>query len=161
MFTVSIIDVVLPFSFTFLAKRKLAAMREEQSLDSGSSRMEESSVRTVLEKLCQELNMDEQTATEAMQNFTAIWATHTLEVKLVPGPLVQTQVSLSVPMSRSAPEISICLPNVSLKAVNVGHIPSITNCRILKTRWSCFYICDIYIHTHPSILLCHTLTLQL
>lgn len=84
---VFIIDV-LPFSFTFLAKRILAAMREEQSLDSESSRMEESSVRTVLEKLCQELNMDEQTATEAMQNFTAIWATHTLEVKLVPGPLV-------------------------------------------------------------------------
>uniref|UniRef100_H2SIQ6 Retinoblastoma-like 1 (p107) n=1 Tax=Takifugu rubripes TaxID=31033 RepID=H2SIQ6_TAKRU len=58
-------------------------MREEQSLDSGSSRMEESSVRTVLEKLCQELNMDEQTATEAMQNFTAIWATHTLEGDVV------------------------------------------------------------------------------
>lgn len=87
MFIVFIIDV-LPFSFTFLAKRILAAMREEQSLDPESSRMEESSVRTVLEKLCQELNMDEQTATEAMQNFTAIWDTHTLEVNLVPGPLV-------------------------------------------------------------------------
>lgn len=58
-------------------------MREEPSLDGESSRMEESSVRTSLEKLCQELNMDEQTATEAMQNFTAIWNTHTLEVNQV------------------------------------------------------------------------------
>lgn len=69
-------------------------MREEQSLDSESSRMEESSVRTVLEKLCQELNMDEQTATEAMQNFTAIWNTHTLEVKLVHGPSLSLSLRL-------------------------------------------------------------------
>lgn len=42
--------------------------------------MEESSVRTSLDKLCQELNMDEQTAAEAMKNFSLIWNTHTLEV---------------------------------------------------------------------------------
>uniref|UniRef100_A0AAX7UC65 Retinoblastoma-like protein 1 n=1 Tax=Astatotilapia calliptera TaxID=8154 RepID=A0AAX7UC65_ASTCA len=33
--------------------------------------------------LCQELNMDEQTATEAMDNFTAIWNTYTLEGDVV------------------------------------------------------------------------------
>lgn len=58
-------------------------MRGEESSDSESGRMEESSVRRSLETLCQELNMDEQTATEAMENFTAIWNTYTLEV----GPL--------------------------------------------------------------------------
>uniref|UniRef100_H3CMM7 Retinoblastoma-like protein 1 n=1 Tax=Tetraodon nigroviridis TaxID=99883 RepID=H3CMM7_TETNG len=36
-----------------------------------------------LDQLCQELNMDEQTATEAMRNFTAIWNTHTLEGEVV------------------------------------------------------------------------------
>lgn len=55
-------------------------MRGEESSDSESGRMEESSVRRSLETLCQELNMDEQTATEAMENFTAIWNTYTLEV---------------------------------------------------------------------------------
>uniref|UniRef100_A0A7N8XSR2 Retinoblastoma-like protein 1 n=1 Tax=Mastacembelus armatus TaxID=205130 RepID=A0A7N8XSR2_9TELE len=45
--------------------------------------MEESSVRRSLETLCQELNMDEQTATEAMENFTAIWNTYTLEGEVV------------------------------------------------------------------------------
>lgn len=45
--------------------------------------MEENSVRRSLETLCQELNMDEQTATEALENFTAIWNTYTLEVRRV------------------------------------------------------------------------------
>ncbi|CAI5686646.1 unnamed protein product [Oreochromis niloticus] len=58
-------------------------MRGEESSDSESSRMEESSVRRSLETLCQELNMDEQTATEAMDNFTAIWNTYTLEGDVV------------------------------------------------------------------------------
>uniref|UniRef100_A0A671WHL7 Retinoblastoma-like protein 1 n=1 Tax=Sparus aurata TaxID=8175 RepID=A0A671WHL7_SPAAU len=43
----------------------------------------ESSIRRSLETLCQELNMDEQTATEAMENFTAIWNTYTLEGEVV------------------------------------------------------------------------------
>lgn len=59
-------------------------MRNEESSDSESGRMEESSVRRSLETLCQELNMDEQTATEALENFTAIWNTYTLEVRRVP-----------------------------------------------------------------------------
>ncbi|XP_028285453.1 retinoblastoma-like protein 1 [Parambassis ranga] len=58
-------------------------MRGEESSDSESGRMEESSVRKSLETLCQELNMDEQTATEAMDNFTAIWNTYTLEGDVV------------------------------------------------------------------------------
>lgn len=58
-------------------------MRGEESSDSESGRMEESSIRRSLETLCQELNMDEQTATEAMENFTAIWNTYTLEVNNV------------------------------------------------------------------------------
>uniref|UniRef100_A0AAQ6AJ26 Retinoblastoma-like protein 1 n=1 Tax=Amphiprion ocellaris TaxID=80972 RepID=A0AAQ6AJ26_AMPOC len=36
-----------------------------------------------LETLCQELNMDEQTAAEAMDNFTGIWNTYTLEGEVV------------------------------------------------------------------------------
>ncbi|XP_047438939.1 retinoblastoma-like protein 1 [Mugil cephalus] len=58
-------------------------MRGEESSDSESGRMEESSVRRSLEALCQELNMDEETATEAMDNFTAIWNTYTLEGEVV------------------------------------------------------------------------------
>ncbi|KAF3690344.1 Retinoblastoma-like protein 1 107 kDa retinoblastoma-associated protein [Channa argus] len=58
-------------------------MRGEESSDSESGRMEESSVRRSLEALCQELNMDEQTATEAMENFIAIWNTYTLEGDVV------------------------------------------------------------------------------
>ncbi|XP_041836600.1 retinoblastoma-like protein 1 [Melanotaenia boesemani] len=58
-------------------------MRSEESPDSESGRMEESSVRRSLETLCQELNMDEQTATEAMDNFTAMWNTYTLEGDVV------------------------------------------------------------------------------
>ncbi|XP_077581531.1 retinoblastoma-like protein 1 [Stigmatopora nigra] len=58
-------------------------MRGEESSDSESGRMEESVVRKSLETLCHELNMDERTATEAMDNFTAIWNTYTLEGELV------------------------------------------------------------------------------
>uniref|UniRef100_A0A8C9YBW7 Retinoblastoma-like 1 (p107) n=1 Tax=Sander lucioperca TaxID=283035 RepID=A0A8C9YBW7_SANLU len=58
-------------------------MRGEESSDSESGRMEENSVRRSLETLCQELNMDEQTATETMENFTAIWNTYTLEGEVV------------------------------------------------------------------------------
>ncbi|XP_077459439.1 retinoblastoma-like protein 1 [Stigmatopora argus] len=58
-------------------------MRGEESSDSESGRMEESVVRRSLETLCHELNMDERTATEAMDNFTAIWNTYTLEGELV------------------------------------------------------------------------------
>nr|XP_057911502.1 retinoblastoma-like protein 1 isoform X2 [Doryrhamphus excisus] len=58
-------------------------MRGEESSDSESGRMEESVVRRNLETLCQELNMDEHTATQAMENFTAIWNTYTLEGEVV------------------------------------------------------------------------------
>ncbi|CAJ1050880.1 retinoblastoma-like protein 1 [Xyrichtys novacula] len=58
-------------------------MRGEESSDSESGRMEESSVRRSLEGLCQELNMDEQTAAEAMDNFSNIWTTYTLEGEVV------------------------------------------------------------------------------
>jgi hypothetical protein len=58
-------------------------MGGDESPDSDSGRMDESSVRRSLETLCQELNMDEQTATEAMENFTAMWNTYTLEVYLL------------------------------------------------------------------------------
>lgn len=76
---------VLVFRFELRLKLylSLVRMRGEESSDSESSRMEESSVRRSLETLCQELNMDEQTATEAMDNFTAIWNTYTLEVNNV------------------------------------------------------------------------------
>ncbi|KAJ3602793.1 hypothetical protein NHX12_030541, partial [Muraenolepis orangiensis] len=56
-------------------------MGGDESPDLG--RMDESSVRRSLETLCQELNMDEETATEAMENFTAIWNTYTLEGEVV------------------------------------------------------------------------------
>ncbi|KAK7915754.1 hypothetical protein WMY93_011515 [Mugilogobius chulae] len=59
-------------------------MRGEESSDSESGgRMEESSARRSLEALCQELNLDEQTATEAMENFTSICNTYTLEGEVV------------------------------------------------------------------------------
>uniref|UniRef100_A0A3P9PND2 Retinoblastoma-like protein 1 n=1 Tax=Poecilia reticulata TaxID=8081 RepID=A0A3P9PND2_POERE len=54
-----------------------------QPADQPSAEMEESSVRRSLETLCQELNMDEQPAAEAMDNFTAIWDTYTLEGEVV------------------------------------------------------------------------------
>lgn len=53
-------------------------MRGDES-DSESGKNDDGSVRKVLEGLCQELNMDEETSTEAMQNFTSIWNTYTLE----------------------------------------------------------------------------------
>lgn len=58
-------------------------MRGEESSDSESGRMEETSARRSLEALCRELNLDEQTATEAMDNFSAIWNTYTLEGEVV------------------------------------------------------------------------------
>ncbi|XP_031696934.1 retinoblastoma-like protein 1, partial [Anarrhichthys ocellatus] len=58
-------------------------MRGEESSDSECGRMEESSVRRSLETLCQELNMDEQTASETMESFTNIWNTYTLEGEVV------------------------------------------------------------------------------
>ncbi|XP_056129896.1 retinoblastoma-like protein 1 [Lampris incognitus] len=58
-------------------------MRGDESSDSDSGRMDESSARRSLETLCQELNMDEQTATETMENFTAMWNTYTLEGEVV------------------------------------------------------------------------------
>lgn len=53
---------------------------EETDSDSGKSD-EGGTIQRSFETLCQELNMDEETATEAMQNFTAIWNTYTLEVR--------------------------------------------------------------------------------
>ncbi|XP_035243442.1 retinoblastoma-like protein 1 [Anguilla anguilla] len=55
-------------------------MRENDA-DSGTA--DNSSVRKSLEAICQELNMDEETATEALQNFTAILDTYTLEGDVV------------------------------------------------------------------------------
>ncbi|XP_063070863.1 retinoblastoma-like protein 1 [Engraulis encrasicolus] len=57
-------------------------MRGDES-DSESGKADDGSVKKSLEALCQELNMDEETATEAMQNFTAIWNTYTLEGEVV------------------------------------------------------------------------------
>lgn len=72
-------------------KCETSRMRGDETPDSDSGRMEESSVRRSLETLCQELNMDEQTATEAMENFTAIHNTYTLEVKREKQPEVTPQ----------------------------------------------------------------------
>ncbi|CAN9512595.1 unnamed protein product [Ophioblennius macclurei] len=58
-------------------------MRGSESSDSESGRMEEASVRASLEALCHELNMDEHTAGEALDNFSAIWNTYTLEGEVV------------------------------------------------------------------------------
>ncbi|KAM3878360.1 retinoblastoma-like protein 1 [Diretmus argenteus] len=58
-------------------------MRGDESSDSDSGTMDESSVRKSLETLCQELNMDEQTGTEAMENFTKMWNTYTLEGEVI------------------------------------------------------------------------------
>ncbi|XP_036386946.1 retinoblastoma-like protein 1 [Megalops cyprinoides] len=57
-------------------------MRENET-DSESGKADISSVRKTLETICQELNMDEETATEALQNFTTIWDTYTLEGEVV------------------------------------------------------------------------------
>lgn len=55
-------------------------MRGDET-DSESVKSDDGSVRRSLDALCQELNMDEETATEALQNFTSIWNTYTLEVR--------------------------------------------------------------------------------
>ncbi|XP_006639808.2 retinoblastoma-like protein 1 isoform X1 [Lepisosteus oculatus] len=53
----------------------------EVGTEAGSEprKVDEGHVRRTLEALCQELNMDEQTGKEALQSFTAIWDTYTLE----------------------------------------------------------------------------------
>lgn len=49
--------------------------------DSESAKSVESElIRGSLEMLCQELNMDEETASEALRNFSSVWNTYTLEV---------------------------------------------------------------------------------
>ncbi|KAF7711357.1 retinoblastoma-like protein 1 [Silurus meridionalis] len=55
---------------------------DENDSDSGKSD-EGASIQRSFETLCQELNMDEETATEALQNFTSIWNTYTLEGEVV------------------------------------------------------------------------------
>lgn len=55
-------------------------MRENE-VDSPCGNGEDNTAQEIMEALCQELNMDEQTADEAMQNFTAVWDTYTLEVR--------------------------------------------------------------------------------
>uniref|UniRef100_A0A8C9TWL1 Retinoblastoma-like 1 (p107) n=1 Tax=Scleropages formosus TaxID=113540 RepID=A0A8C9TWL1_SCLFO len=57
-------------------------MRENE-MDSQSGNAADSTAREIMETLCQELNMDEDTADEAMQNFTAIWNTYTLEGEVI------------------------------------------------------------------------------
>uniref|UniRef100_A0A8C9VJR1 Retinoblastoma-like 1 (p107) n=1 Tax=Scleropages formosus TaxID=113540 RepID=A0A8C9VJR1_SCLFO len=52
-------------------------------MDSQSGNAADSTAREIMETLCQELNMDEDTADEAMQNFTAIWNTYTLEGEVI------------------------------------------------------------------------------
>lgn len=56
--------------------------RDETDSDSGKSD-EGGSIQRNLVTFCQELNMDEETAREAMQNFTSIWNTYTLEVRWI------------------------------------------------------------------------------
>lgn len=56
-------------------------MRGDET-DSDSGRSDEGgSIQRSLETLCQELNMDEETAEESLRNFTSIWNTYTLEVR--------------------------------------------------------------------------------
>ncbi|XP_072541051.1 retinoblastoma-like protein 1 isoform X2 [Salminus brasiliensis] len=58
-------------------------MREDET-DSESGKSDDGgTIRRSLDTLCQELNMDEETATEALQNFTTIWNTYTLEGEVV------------------------------------------------------------------------------
>ncbi|KAL7891877.1 hypothetical protein AOLI_G00013530 [Acnodon oligacanthus] len=58
-------------------------MRGDET-DSESGKSDDGgSIRRSLDALCQELNMDEETATEALQNFTAVWNTYTLEGEVV------------------------------------------------------------------------------
>ncbi|KAJ8400856.1 hypothetical protein AAFF_G00392100 [Aldrovandia affinis] len=55
-------------------------MRENEA---ESGKADSNDVQKSLDMICQELNMDEETRTEAMQNFTAIWDTYTLEGDVV------------------------------------------------------------------------------
>lgn len=58
-------------------------MRGDET-DSDSGRSDEGgSIQRSLETLCQELNMDEETAEESLRNFTSIWNTYTLEGEVV------------------------------------------------------------------------------
>ncbi|KAL6458547.1 hypothetical protein MHYP_G00337770 [Metynnis hypsauchen] len=58
-------------------------MRGDET-DSESGKSDDGgSIRRSLDALCQELNMDEETATEALQNFTTVWNTYTLEGEVV------------------------------------------------------------------------------
>uniref|UniRef100_A0AAR2ISH8 Retinoblastoma-like protein 1 n=1 Tax=Pygocentrus nattereri TaxID=42514 RepID=A0AAR2ISH8_PYGNA len=58
-------------------------MRGDET-DSESGKSDDGgSIRRSLDALCQELNMDEETASEALQNFTAVWNTYTLEGEVV------------------------------------------------------------------------------
>ncbi|XP_051751948.1 retinoblastoma-like protein 1 [Ctenopharyngodon idella] len=57
-------------------------MRGDET-DSESVKSADGSIRRNLEALCQELNMDEETAAEALQNFSSIWNTYTLEGDVV------------------------------------------------------------------------------
>ncbi|KAI4800233.1 hypothetical protein KUCAC02_013414 [Chaenocephalus aceratus] len=99
-------------------------MRGEESSDSESGRMEESSVRRSLETLCQELNMDEQTAAETLENFTAIWNTYTLEDNVKSGNTVPgTQRVLLNTKKGSTPTVG--------KGLMEGNCVSLT--RILRT----------------------------
>uniref|UniRef100_A0A8C1JMV2 Retinoblastoma-like 1 (p107) n=1 Tax=Cyprinus carpio TaxID=7962 RepID=A0A8C1JMV2_CYPCA len=57
-------------------------MRGDET-DSESVKSADGSIRSSLEALCQELNMDEETAAEALENFSSIWNTYTLEGDVV------------------------------------------------------------------------------
>lgn len=57
-------------------------MRGDET-DSESVKSDDGPIRRSLDALCQELNMDEETASEALQNFTSIWNTYTLEGDVV------------------------------------------------------------------------------
>ncbi|KAI1899919.1 hypothetical protein AGOR_G00066720, partial [Albula goreensis] len=64
-----------------LSVSKFKRQMRENEEDNGKT--DNGSVQKSMETICQELNMDEETATEAMQNFTAIWDTYTLEGDVV------------------------------------------------------------------------------
>ncbi|KAL0978861.1 hypothetical protein UPYG_G00176710 [Umbra pygmaea] len=94
-------------------------MRGDDS-DSDSGRTDESSIQRSMEMLCQELNMDEQTASEAMQNFRSMWNTYTLE-----GDVVHWLACSLYAACRKG-----CTPTVG-KGLMEGNCVSLT--RILRT----------------------------
>ncbi|XP_016143167.1 retinoblastoma-like protein 1 [Sinocyclocheilus grahami] len=57
-------------------------MRGDET-DTESVKSADGSIRSNFEALCQELNMDEETAAEALENFSSIWNTYTLEGDVV------------------------------------------------------------------------------